>query len=293
MPRPSFSRTITPYVESDVLTHELFSNYTAPTMHLGPLSRAFRSPGNVSPAKSRAGSHNGPTKVQASMAAFSLLFSNRLLAAGKTSTMSDNEERKAARRASCRTKHLGATLSGRYYFSTAHSPHEYTEQNILSAPKADNKMNPTFAQKFSLGLEQPQLDFVDITPDADTPLFIDPFALSVRKDLWSERCHRYIAHFFQTALDCIHAGDQLRATHLLNGLTEPNETCLGLSRGRPRGRGVSGKQALDLYDSLSRSQAAQSGILEAGPSLRRRHLTQPRQHCFVKAPAPCHQPKPP
>ena len=76
------------------------------------------------------------------MAAFSLLFSNRLLAAGKTSTMSDNEERKAARRASCRTKHLGATLSGRYYFSTAHSPHEYTEQNILSAPKADNKMNP-------------------------------------------------------------------------------------------------------------------------------------------------------
>ena len=27
--------------------------------------------------------------------------------------------------------------------------------------------------------------------------------------------------------------------------------------------------------------------------LRRRHLTQPRQHCFVKAPAPCHQPKPP
>jgi hypothetical protein len=37
---------------------------------------------------------------------------------------------------------------------------------------------------------------------------------------------------------------------------------LGLSKGNPAGRGVSGKQALDLYDTLARSQAAQSGVLE-------------------------------
>ena len=120
----------------------------------------------------------------------------------------------------------------------------------------------TFAQIYELGLEQPQLDFVDIAPDSDTPLFIDPFALSIRKDAWSERCHQHITHFFETTLNHIHEGNVDRARELLNGLSEPNETCLGISRGRPQGRGVSGKQALDLYDSLARSQAARSGLLE-------------------------------
>jgi len=48
---------------------------------------------------------------------------------------------------------------------------------------------------------------------------------------------------------------------LLNGLSEPNETHLGLSSGRPQGRGVSGKQAFDLYRHLTRSRAAASGLL--------------------------------
>ena len=60
----------------------------------------------------------------------------------------------------------------------------------------------------------------------------------------------------------IRAGNTERSRELLNGLSEPNETCLGLSRGHTLGRGVSGKQALDLHDSLARSQAAQSGLLE-------------------------------
>ncbi len=120
----------------------------------------------------------------------------------------------------------------------------------------------TFAQIFELGLEQVQLDFVDITPASDTPLFIDPFAISIRNDPWSELCHQHITHFFQTALDCIREGNDARSRRLLNGLSEPNETCLGFSRGHTHGRGVSGKQALDLHDSLAQSQAAQSGLLE-------------------------------
>ena len=119
-----------------------------------------------------------------------------------------------------------------------------------------------FSEIFGLGLDQPQLDFVDISPDTDTRLFIDPFALSIRKDSWSERCHLHITHFFQTALNHIRLNNTERARELLNGLSEPNETCLGLSSGQPQGRGVSGKQALDLYASLAQSQAAQSGLLE-------------------------------
>lgn len=119
-----------------------------------------------------------------------------------------------------------------------------------------------FSEIFEIELEQPQLDFVDITPDRDTPLFIDPFAISLKGDAWSELCHQHINHFFQTALDHIRAGRHAQARLLLNGLSEPNETCLGLSRGAPAGRGVAGKQALDLYESLAASQAAQTGLLE-------------------------------
>lgn len=119
-----------------------------------------------------------------------------------------------------------------------------------------------FSEIFGINLEQAQLDFVDITPARDTPLFIDPFAISLKQDQWSQACHQHITHFFQTALDNIRAGKVAEARMMLNGLSEPNETCLGVSKDAPAGRGVSGKQALDLYDSLARSQAAQSGVLE-------------------------------
>lgn len=119
-----------------------------------------------------------------------------------------------------------------------------------------------FSEIFGLELQQPQLDFVDIIPATDMPLFIDPFAISLKEDEWSQECQRHIAHFFQTALDCVKAGNDDKGRALLNGLSEPNETCLGLSIGTPAGRGVSGKQAHDLYDSLSRSKAAKTGVLE-------------------------------
>ncbi|MGD9979558.1 MAG: hypothetical protein AB7H66_03250 [Hyphomonadaceae bacterium] len=119
-----------------------------------------------------------------------------------------------------------------------------------------------FSEIFGIGLDQPQLDFVDITPDVDTPLFIDPFAISLKEDEWSVSCHVHITHFFRTALDHIRAGRHDDAKRMLNGLSEPNETCLGLSRGTPSGRGVSGKQAIDLYASLAKSQAAKTGLLE-------------------------------
>lgn len=119
-----------------------------------------------------------------------------------------------------------------------------------------------FSEIFGIGLDQPQLDFVDISPASDIPLFIDPFAISLKSDQWSEACHRHITHFFDTALDYVKTGRAADARALLNGLSEPNETCLGLSKGSPAGRGVSGKQALDLYDSLAGSQAARTGILE-------------------------------
>lgn len=118
-----------------------------------------------------------------------------------------------------------------------------------------------FSEFFHLNKSQPELDFVNVDSERDMKLFIDPYAISIRNDEWSHQCNAHISSFFQTALDHIRANRQQEAKGLLNGLGEPNETCLGLSVASPQGRGVSGKQALDLYDKLSESQAARTGIL--------------------------------
>lgn len=119
----------------------------------------------------------------------------------------------------------------------------------------------TFSAFFGLNKSQPELDFIDVDPARDMPLFIDPYAISIRDDGWSRQCNDYIVSFFQTALDHIRQDRKDKARQLLNGLNEPNETCLGLSTESPQGRGVSGKQALDLYEKLSESQAARTGLL--------------------------------
>ena len=98
-------------------------------------------------------------------------------------------------------------------------------------------MLPTFAQHFGINQEQAQLDFVDVDPDQDIPLFLDPFVFAVSSGSWAETCNYSILSFFQTALDLVQAGDDARGQALLDNLSEPNETCLGMSSGRPAGPG--------------------------------------------------------
>ncbi|HAT9013809.1 TPA: hypothetical protein JBB15_13965 [Legionella pneumophila subsp. pneumophila] len=119
----------------------------------------------------------------------------------------------------------------------------------------------TFSQYFCLNKTQPELDFVDVNLETDQPLFIDPYAISMRGDEWSQRCNNTIVSFFQTVINRIRSGRDEEAKGILDQLHEPNETCLGLSTDNPKGRGVSGKQALDLYEKLAESQAAKSGVL--------------------------------
>ena len=119
-----------------------------------------------------------------------------------------------------------------------------------------------FSKAFGLNKGQAELDFVDIDLEIDQPLYVDPFALSIRKDAWSHRCTQHIVSFFQTAVDAIRANNHDRAREVLTNLSEPNETRLGLSRGEPSGRGVSGKQAFDLYEALAESEAAKTGLLD-------------------------------
>lgn len=121
----------------------------------------------------------------------------------------------------------------------------------------------TFAEYFGLNKGQHELDFVDIlVNDGDVPLFIDPYAISKRRDRWSIQCHNSIVAFFQEVVDAIRDSNEKKAKTMLLGLHEPNETRFGLSRGaEPRGRGIGGDQANAIYSALVDSSAVRTGFL--------------------------------
>lgn len=114
---------------------------------------------------------------------------------------------------------------------------------------------------YKFGLRQPQLDFVDVAIETDTPLFVDPRALLLVRTTWGEECVALVQDFFRTVLDAIKAGKEARATSLLEVLHEPNETRLGLSKGKPQGHALGHELAVRLRVALASSEAVKSGLL--------------------------------
>lgn len=117
-------------------------------------------------------------------------------------------------------------------------------------------------ERFELEATQYEVDFVNIDTDRDTPLFVDPFFLGIRTDSWSINASRTLRSFFQTFVRLIQAGDQVQARALFDHLHEPNETCLGLSRGRPRGNAIGLVDGQRLFESIVQSRAVTTGVVE-------------------------------
>lgn len=115
---------------------------------------------------------------------------------------------------------------------------------------------------YQLGRTQPALDFVDVDIRGDSRVFIDPRALRLLPSTWGDECVALIQNFFRCVLNAINDGQHDQARSLLQVLREPNETHLGLSRGRARGRGLGRQSARDVWEALSRSEAVRSGLLE-------------------------------
>jgi hypothetical protein len=55
---------------------------------------------------------------------------------------------------------------------------------------------PKFAKAFGISKTQAELDFVDVPLHTDARLFIDPFAIGQRVDVWSQQCHTTLVVFF-------------------------------------------------------------------------------------------------
>jgi len=117
------------------------------------------------------------------------------------------------------------------------------------------------SERFNLNKTQHELDFVDIDPSSDLTLFIDPYYLSTNIDQWSLEATDIIHDFFQYFIDLVIRDKLSEAEELLYHLTEPNETCLGLSQSEPKGRGVGKMEAKLLFKSLLTSDAIKTGMV--------------------------------
>lgn len=118
------------------------------------------------------------------------------------------------------------------------------------------------SEMFDLEATQFTLDFVDIDTEKDTPLFLDPSFIGLKKNRWAERAARTIRSFFETFVELYRVGKKEDARALLQYLHEPNETCLGLSKGRPRGNAIGEGDGDKLFLSIAQSKAVDTGIIE-------------------------------
>src|SRR6267378_1349335 len=121
---------------------------------------------------------------------------------------------------------------------------------------------PRISDIYRLKKTQHELDFVNINPNRDFPVYLNPFIFSARSDPFSIEASRTIVSFFQHNLTLIKQGNVDAARANFQHLNEPNETCLGQSRHRPRGRGVGDDNADDLFESILNSEAMKTGLVE-------------------------------
>ena len=94
------------------------------------------------------------------------------------------------------------------------------------------------SEHYNLGRTQPALDFVDVDIYGDSRVFIDPYALRLLPSAWADECVFLVQDFFRRVMGFINTGRHQDARTLLASLREPNETHLGLSRDRARGRAL-------------------------------------------------------
>ncbi len=118
------------------------------------------------------------------------------------------------------------------------------------------------SEHYSLGRDQPSLEFVDVDIRGDIPVFVDPRAIRYLDSDWSRECVSLLQNFFDTVMHAIRTGRHETARRLLASLSEPNETHFGLSSGRAQGRGMGTGLARHVWASISGSRAIASGLIE-------------------------------
>jgi hypothetical protein len=118
------------------------------------------------------------------------------------------------------------------------------------------------SEYYHLGVSQGELDFVDVDTATDNPVFVDPRAIRIQRGELVDDCIACLVSFFTEVLDAIRLADPEKVRRLMRQLGEPNETHLGYSRGRSRGRGLRGTRGDAIADAITSSKAAETGLLQ-------------------------------
>jgi len=118
------------------------------------------------------------------------------------------------------------------------------------------------SEHFGLNLSQGALDFIDVELEGDTRAFVEPRAIRRIESEWAEGCVGLLQNFFTNVLAAVRNDDRDRGLDLLEGLREPNETHLGLSRDQPRGSGLGPGLVDRVWERMRQSEAAKTGLLK-------------------------------
>lgn len=95
-----------------------------------------------------------------------------------------------------------------------------------------------------------QIPFVDVPVATDIPLFLDADLIAADPSPVGRAAARSIETFFNALFDACRARDYAGVYALLNFAHEPNETHLGLSQGKSRGKGASPLLLLNIFRQL-------------------------------------------
>lgn len=115
---------------------------------------------------------------------------------------------------------------------------------------------------YNLNKTQFELDFVDIDPNKDLSLFLDPYFISKMDFPFAEDAYRYLKSFFDYLLNLLRSNRRNEAEEIFSYLGENNEICLGMSKGTPSGKGMGPTDATKIFRSLIYSKAYQTGLME-------------------------------
>ena len=103
---------------------------------------------------------------------------------------------------------------------------------------------------------------MDIDPDIDTPLFLDPYFISKCDFPFAEAAHASIQSYFDHLLALLRTNKDVEAEELFSHLGETNDICMGMSTGKPRGHGMGSEDTTAIFKSLRQSRVILTGVME-------------------------------
>lgn len=118
-------------------------------------------------------------------------------------------------------------------------------------------------EKFKINKMQGELDFVNIDIDKDMQLYIDPYRISKLSGPFIDKANGIINNFFSYIIELLLSKNYDKINEIFTNFSEVNETCLGLSKNKPRGNGLGNKGTQVFLESIKRSRAIELGIMES------------------------------